>query len=81
MDYETDPVKMKQIGNAVNQAIADDPARFIERSFTVLENTGHSIRLIRRDDPRQAISIPWADLSSLREMIDLIIPPERKGQD
>lgn len=53
-----------------------DPTRFVERSFAVVENAGHSIRLIKRDDPRQAISIPWADLASLHELLIIILKDE-----
>ena len=50
-----------------------DKTRFLERGFTVVENVGHSLRLIKRDDARQAISIKWDDLSALRELITLAL--------
>ena len=50
-----------------------DKTRFIERGFTVVENAGHSLRLIDRDDARHAINIKWEDLSALRELITLAL--------
>lgn len=75
-EYETDADKNQQLRQAVDHAIAEDLTRFVERSFAVIENAGHSIRLIKRDDARQAISIPWSDLSSLRELITIILKDE-----
>lgn len=54
-----------------------DPTRFLDRSFVWMENKGHSVRLIQRDqddnDPRKGISIKWEDLSALRELITLAL--------
>jgi hypothetical protein len=50
-----------------------DKTRFLERGFVVVENTGHSLRLIDRDDARRAISIKWYDLPALRELITLAL--------
>lgn len=50
-----------------------DKTRFPERGFTVVENAGRSLRLIKRDDTRQAISIRWNDLPALRELITLAL--------
>ena len=50
-----------------------DKTRFLERGFTVVENAGHSLRLIKRDDARQAISIRWEDLPALRELVTLAL--------
>lgn len=48
-----------------------DPTRFVDRSFTMLWNEGHSIRLIKRDDPASAISIPWTDIPALYKLLEL----------
>lgn len=50
-----------------------DKTRFLERGFAVVENAGHSLRLIKHDDARQAISIKWDDLPALRELITLAL--------
>ena len=57
--------------NAIDEAARNDPTRFTTRSFAVLENKNHSLRLINRDDARKAISIPWDELSALRTIIDI----------
>lgn len=46
-----------------------DPTQFITRSFAMVWNEGHSIRLINRDDPRKAISIPWGEIPALRALL------------
>lgn len=50
-----------------------DKTRFLERGFTVVENAGRNLRLIKRDDARQAITIKWDDLPALRELITLAL--------
>jgi hypothetical protein len=50
-----------------------DKTRFLERGFTVVENTGHSLRLIKRSDARHAVSVKWDDLPALRELITLAL--------
>lgn len=50
-----------------------DTTNFLERRFVFLENKGRSIRLIDRDNTRQAISIHWSDLAPLRELITLAL--------
>lgn len=72
-EYETDAGKNQQLREAIDHAIAEDPTRFLERSFAVIENAGHSIRLIKRDDARQVISIPWEDLPALRQLLSIIL--------
>jgi predicted ATPase len=57
-----------------------DPTDFIGRSFAVVENKGHSIRLINRESPRSAISIPWKDLSALRELLNMLIKEDETEQ-
>lgn len=47
----------------------DDPTRFTIRSFAMVWNVGRSIRLINRNDVRQAISIPWDELGALRALL------------
>jgi hypothetical protein len=72
-EFETDGTKGQMVVEAIDKAVADDPTRFTTRSFAVVENTGHSIRLINRSDARNAISIPWADLFALRKVINCIL--------
>lgn len=72
-EFETCGTKGQMIVDAIDKAVADDPTRFTTRSFTVIENTGHSIRLVNRADARHAISVPWADLFALREVINCIL--------
>lgn len=67
--YETDAAKNEVLKDAIDKAALADPTRFTTRSFAVLWNEGHSIRLINRDDARQAISIPWDDLDALRAIL------------
>lgn len=57
-----------------------DPTRFLERTFTVVENKLRSIRLIDTNDTTQAISIKWVDLPALRYLIGLMLDgdPERE---
>ena len=50
-----------------------DETRWLDRGFVVVENTGHSLRLIDREDARRAISIKWEDLTALREIITLAL--------
>lgn len=50
-----------------------DKTQFLGRGFTVVENKGHSLRLIDRNDARLAISIKWDDLPALRELITLAL--------
>lgn len=50
-----------------------DKTRFLDRGFAVVENAGHSLRLIDRKDARHAISIKWEDLSAFRELITLAL--------
>lgn len=69
MDYETDAEKNVTLREAIDKAVEDDPTRFTTRSFAVLWNEGHSVRLINRDDPRKAISIPWDELDALRAVL------------
>jgi hypothetical protein len=47
-----------------------DPTQFTTRSFAMVWNEGHSVQLINRDDPRQAISIPWGEVEALRIFLD-----------
>lgn len=47
----------------------EDPTQFTTRSFAVIWNEGHSIRLINRENPRWAISIPWDELDALRAIL------------
>jgi hypothetical protein len=47
----------------------EDPTEFIDRSFACVWNEGHSIRLINRDNPSWAISIPWKDIPALRNLL------------
>lgn len=54
-----------------------DPTRFVERGFTWVENKEHSVRLIDRNNSNQAISIAWADLPSLRELIVLALGDDK----
>jgi len=42
----------------------DDPTKFLTRSFVVLWNEGHSVRLINREG-RGALSIPWDEIRAL----------------
>jgi exonuclease VII large subunit len=55
----------------------EDPTQFLQRSFAVVENSNHSIRLIDRNDARQAISIKWRDLPVLLELITLMLKDDR----
>lgn len=61
------------IPNSAPKAESGDPTRFLDRSFTVVENTGQNIRLINREDPAQALTLPWNDLAPLREIITLVL--------
>lgn len=56
-----------------SNAALGDPTRFLDRSFTVVENSGRNIRLINREDPAQALTLPWDDLAPLREIITLVL--------
>lgn len=47
----------------------EDPTQFTTRSFAMIWNEGHSIRLINRDNPRWAISIPWDEIPALRALL------------
>lgn len=49
---------------------ASDPTQFTTRSFAMVWNEGHNIRLINRDDPNRAISIPWGEIPALQALID-----------
>lgn len=49
---------------------ANDRTQFTTRSFAMVWNEGRSIRLINRDDPNRAISIPWNEIPALRALID-----------
>ena len=61
------------VGAATAQpAPPGDPTRFLNRSFTFLENKTHSVRLIDRES-KGAISISWDDLPALRELITLTL--------
>jgi hypothetical protein len=66
----TDAVKNAVLIDAIDKAAAEDPTRFSTRSFAVLWNEGHSVRLISRKDPRQALSIPWHEIAALRAILD-----------
>lgn len=68
-DPTTDADKNTVLRNAINDAARNDPTRFTTRSFAVLWNEGHSIRLINRVDPRWAVSIPWDELDALRAIL------------
>lgn len=68
-EFETDGVKGQMVMDAINEAVANDPTRFTTRSFAVIWNEGHSIRLINRKDVDKAISIPWEDLDALRAIL------------
>lgn len=67
--FETDAEKNAILKDAIDSAVHNDPTRFTTRSFTVLWNEGHSVRLINRKDSRQMISIPWDELAALREVL------------
>lgn len=69
-DTTTDAAKNAVLKDAIDKAVVEDPTRFTTRSFAVLWNEGHSIRLISRRDSRQAISIPWHDIPALREILN-----------
>lgn len=49
-------------------AAPSDPTQFTTRSFAVVWNEGHNMRLINREG-RGAISIPWAELDALRAIL------------
>lgn len=66
-------VKIDDMGDLIN-----DPTQFIEREFTWIEDRGHSVRLINRNNTKQAITIAWNDLGSLRELITLALADEPK---
>jgi len=68
-DATTDADKGRQVMNAINTIDANDPSKFLTRSFVMLRNEGHSIRLINRDDARKAISIPWDEIDALRNLL------------
>lgn len=69
-DSETDAEKNAALITAVDCIKHDDdPTRFTARSFAVIWNEGHSMRLINRDDPRKAISIPWDELDALKAIL------------
>lgn len=55
---------------SANIKAPEDPTRFTTRSFAVVWNEGHSVRLINRRDARQAISIPWREVDALRAICD-----------
>jgi hypothetical protein len=63
-DPTTDADKSIQLVKAFDEI--DDPTRFTTRSFAVLWNEDHSVRLINLKDSRKAISIPWDEIPALR---------------
>lgn len=65
----TDADKNVVLRNAIDEAAQNDPTRFTTRSFAVLWNEGHSVRLINRDNSRWAISIPWDEIPALRAIL------------
>lgn len=67
--FETDAEKNVVLRDVIDEAARNDPTRFTTRSFAVLWNEGHSMRLINRNDARQAISIPWDELDALRAIL------------
>lgn len=68
-DPTTDAEKGHAIMDEINLVNAADPARFMERSFALIWNEGHSVRLINRENPRWAISIPWEDIDALVNLL------------
>ena len=56
---EDDPTTIVEnsaiLKDAINKAVREDPTRFTTRSFAVLWNKGHSMRLISR-------TVPWFEV-------------------
>lgn len=77
-DAETDPVKSYQVMQEINKIDASDPTKFVERSFAVIWNEGHSIRLINREH-KGAISIPWDDIDALVNILRGTRPAREVG--
>lgn len=69
-DPRTDAENNTVICKALNKAVENDPTYFTTRSFTVLWNEGHSVRLINRHRlNREAISIPWDEINALAAIL------------
>lgn len=66
----TDAENNTVLRNAIDKAIENDSTLFTTRSFTVLWNEGHSVRLINRHRlNREAISIPWDEIDALAAIL------------
>jgi hypothetical protein len=71
----TGALKSKTAGAPLSAA--GDKTRFLSRSFTWIENTNTSVRLIDRNDSGSAISIKWSDLEALRTLASLALGDSR----